>query len=412
MSQVCWAQDDFPLQPWLIVSLSILAGIIVVYLFRYFFLVLVPLRILRHTLYRVHVHGAENIPATGPALLVSNHVSHMDAAFILAGAPRRVRFLIWTPFLKVPVLGWFLRVVRVIPIDPASGPRSIVQSLRAASEALAAGELVCIFAEGGITRTGFLLPFYRGFEQILKKTPAPVIPVCLDHVWGSIFSYQGRKFFWKLPRHVPYRVYVNFGKPLPPTATPFEVRQAIQHLSADSAIRRSHHRKPVHRQFVRMAVRHPLRPCLIDENSSRPTLSYGATLVAAKILRSRLKPVLRDDRMVGVWLPPGQAAAVANIALAFLGKTSVNLNYSASQEINRSAIAQRCPRRPHRACSRTACRSTPVRASSFVTWRNFARRSAPWSASAECWLSTCCPAGSTSISCCVCASTTPTTWPP
>ena len=119
---------------------------------------------------------------------------------------------------------------------------------------------MCIFAEGGLTRTGFLLPFQRGFEQIVKRSPAPIIPICLDHVWGSIFSYQRRKFFWKWPKQIPYPVYVSFGEGLPATATPFEVRQAIQKLSADSAIRRAASRRPVHRQFVRMACRHPLRP--------------------------------------------------------------------------------------------------------------------------------------------------------
>src|SRR5205085_3454639 len=165
-----------------------------------------------------------------------------------------------------------------------AGPRSIVQSLRVASEALAAGELVCVFAEGGITRTGFMLPFHRGFEQILKKTPVPIIPVCLDHVWGSIFSYQGRRFFWKLPRHIPYRVHVSFGSPMPPTASAFLVRQAIQKLSADSAIRRSAERRPVHRQFVRMAVSHPLRQCILDANAAKPVIQYGEVLAAAKIL--------------------------------------------------------------------------------------------------------------------------------
>ena len=87
--------------------------------------------------------------------------------------------------------------------------------MRAASAALANGEAVCIFAEGGITRTGFLLPFHRGMEQILKKCPVPIVPVCLDHVWGSIFSFQGGKFFSKWPQMLPYPVTIAFGKPLP-----------------------------------------------------------------------------------------------------------------------------------------------------------------------------------------------------
>jgi acyl-[acyl-carrier-protein]-phospholipid O-acyltransferase/long-chain-fatty-acid--[acyl-carrier-protein] ligase len=308
--------------------------------FHYFFLVRLPLWLLTHTIYRVRSHGAENVPRTGPALLVSNHVSYIDAIVILAAQRHRVRFLVWAPFLGMPVLRVVLRLARVIPIDSRSGPRAIIQSLRAASDALAQGEVVCIFAEGGITRTGFLLPFTRGFEQIVKRSPVPIVPVCVDHVWGSIFSYQGRSFFWKLPQRVPYVVHVNFGPPLPPTADAFTVRQAIQLLSAESAVRRIPERKPVHRQFVRTAVRHPLRSCIVDSNYKPPMLNYGKTLTAVKILMRRLRPLLADDAMVGIWLPPSAGAAITNIAVACLGKTSVNLNYTSAPGIVQSAIRQ------------------------------------------------------------------------
>jgi acyl-[acyl-carrier-protein]-phospholipid O-acyltransferase/long-chain-fatty-acid--[acyl-carrier-protein] ligase len=210
---------------------------------RYGLLVRFPLWLLRHTIYRLDVQGRENLPADGPALLVSNHVSWIDAALIQAAQKRRIRFLVWAPFLGIPFLRLVLRGVKAIPIDGTAGPRAIVHALRQAGEALANGEVVCIFAEGGITRTGFLLPFQRGLEHIVKHTPAPIIPVCLDHVWGSIFSYQNKRFFWKWPKRLPFRVYLRFGKPLPATSTAFEVRQAIQKLSADSAVYRARKRQ-------------------------------------------------------------------------------------------------------------------------------------------------------------------------
>src|SRR5262249_7368436 len=105
-------------------------------------------------------------------------------------------------------------------------------------------------------------------------------------------------------------------------------------------IRRTPERKPVHRKFVRMACSHPLRPCLIDQNAPLPVMSYAATLTAVKILVRRLKPLLGDDPMVGVWLPPRTAGAVANIGLACMGKTSVNLNYTSAPNIVQSAIRQ------------------------------------------------------------------------
>lgn len=334
-----FAQSSLPLGdalPWVVAGTTLA----LVILFRHWTLVRFPLWVITHTIYRIHIHGRENIPKTGPVLIVSNHVSWLDAFLVMATAPRRVRFLIWAPFVNLPVVRWFLRASRVIPIDRNAGPRAIIQALRVASDALAEGDCVCIFAEGGITRTGFLLPFQRGFEQIVKKSPAPIVPLCLDHVWGSIFSFRQRRFFWKIPERVPRHVYVSVGAPMPAESNAFQVRQAIQRLSAESAVRRNRHMPLVHRQFVRMACRHPFRPCIIDANASKPVLKFGETLVGCKILCRRLKPALEGQQMVGVWLPSSAGGAMANICLALLGKTSVNLNYSVTQEVVQSTIRQ------------------------------------------------------------------------
>jgi acyl-[acyl-carrier-protein]-phospholipid O-acyltransferase/long-chain-fatty-acid--[acyl-carrier-protein] ligase len=332
-----WPIFDF----WWIVALVVLALAGLAIWQRHRVLVRLPLWLLRHTLYRVYVHGVENLPAQGAALLVANHVSYIDALLILAAQKRLVRFVIWAPMMGIPFLRWILRAGRVIPIDGTAGPRAIISALRTAGDALAQGELVGIFAEGGITRTGFLLPFQRGFEQIVKRWPAPIIPVYLDHVWGSIFSFQHRRFFWKWPTRIPYRVHIAFGKPLPATASAFEVRQAMQKLSAESAIRRAPERRPVHRQFVRIACRRPFLPCIVDPNNPRkPVFRYSEVLVGAKLLTNLLRPRLVDDKMIGVWLPPSLGGAVANIAVAFLGKTAVNLNYTATPGVIRSEVRQ------------------------------------------------------------------------
>jgi acyl-[acyl-carrier-protein]-phospholipid O-acyltransferase/long-chain-fatty-acid--[acyl-carrier-protein] ligase len=292
-----------------------------------------------HLLYRVKVYGSEIIPAQGPVLFVCNHVSYIDAFLVFMAQKRPIRFVMWAPYTRLPGLRILLRLTQVIPIDSSSGPRAIVQSLRLAGESLAKGEAVCIFAEGGITRTGFMLPFHRGFEQILKRTPAPVVPVCLDHVWGSIFSFRGGKVLWKWPQKLPYPIRIAFGQPMPPTATAVEVRQAIQKLSADCSIAAAGKRLPVHRQFIRMAARHPFRSCLIDSNTKK-IFRCGEALAGAMILAKKLRPLLGNTPMIGVWLPPSPGGAFANIALAILGKVSVNLNYTSSPEGVRSAIKQ------------------------------------------------------------------------
>ncbi len=291
-------------------------------------------------LYRLRVFGRENIPVRGGVLFVCNHVSFIDAFLVFLAQRRPVRFVIWAPYLRVPGMGLLLRLARVIPIDRSAGPRAIVKTLRQASAALRQGEVVCIFAEGGITRTGFLMPFQRGFEQVVKHAPVPIVPVCLDQVWGSIFSYQGGRFLWKWPQRIPYPVTVAFGPALPPSATACDVRQAIQKLSADCALWRSDERLPVHRQFVRMAARHPFRPCFIDPNNHGKITRYGEALAGAWLLGRMLRPLLGDDARVGVWLPPSVGGALANMALALLGRTSVNLNYSSSPQIVQSAMRQ------------------------------------------------------------------------
>jgi acyl-[acyl-carrier-protein]-phospholipid O-acyltransferase/long-chain-fatty-acid--[acyl-carrier-protein] ligase len=321
---------------------AVLVALVILFWLRPVLLVRISVWILCHTVYRLRVMGRENIPATGPALLVCNHVSYLDFVFLLAAQPRYIHFVIFAGWTRRFGLRHLLKWAGVIPIDRGGGPRSIVRSLRQASDALARGEVVCIFAEGRFTRTGFLLPFHRGFEQIVKHCPAPVIPTCLEHVWGSIFSYWGNRLIWKWPMELPYPLTVAFGQPLPATAQAAEVRQAVQKLWADSAVARSAGKRPVHRQFVRLACRHPFRSCIIDPLlGKKGTLSCGKVLVGATCLTRRLRPLLAaDERMVGLWLPPGAPAALANIALAFLGKVSVNLNYTSSPEVVQSAARQ------------------------------------------------------------------------
>src|SRR5437773_2479492 len=109
-----------------------------------------------------------------------------------------------------------------------------------------------------------MLPFRRGFERVAEETGAAVVPVWLDQLWGSVFSYRGGKMFWKRSRRPRYPVSVTFGPPLPAGASAAEARQALVELSAEAAKRRVRDVRPAHRQFLRMAARRPFRPCLYD----------------------------------------------------------------------------------------------------------------------------------------------------
>jgi acyl-[acyl-carrier-protein]-phospholipid O-acyltransferase/long-chain-fatty-acid--[acyl-carrier-protein] ligase len=322
-----------------ILILFALIALMLVWITRPLTIVRPVLWVIAQTIYRLRVTGQENIPRTGPILFVCNHVSYIDWFLLIAAQPRFVRFLVWAPYARAWGVRHILRWGRVIPVDGAMGPRAIVAALRSAGDALAQGEVVCIFAEGALTKTGFMLPFHRGFEQVLKRTPVPIVPVCLDHMWGSIFSYHGGKVLGKWPQEVPYPVSVAFGKPLPPNSSAAEVRLTIQKLSADVASDNADRRLALHRRFVRTAVWHPFRTCLGDSSTPK-FFRYFEILAAAIVLSGKLRPVLGSEPMVGVWLPPSIGAALSNIVLAFLGKTSVNLNYTAGADSIRSAIRQ------------------------------------------------------------------------
>jgi acyl-[acyl-carrier-protein]-phospholipid O-acyltransferase/long-chain-fatty-acid--[acyl-carrier-protein] ligase len=291
-----------------------------------------------HTLYRIHLEGRENVPAKGGALLVPNHVSMVDAVLLIASIDRPIRFLMFKGSYDHPLVKPFAKIMKVIPISAELRPREMIQSLRTATQALKDGEVVCIFPEGQMTRIGQMLPFRRGMERIMKGVEAPIIPVNLGGVWGSIFSFERGKFLWKMPRRIPYPVSVTFGKPMPPTTGSQETRQAVQELGAEAYKARKRYMRPLQRSFVQTARRHPFRFAMADGRT--PKLSFGGALTRAVFLARRLRSVWRDQAMVGILLPPSVPGALVNMAALLMGKVPANLNYTASNEILASCAKQ------------------------------------------------------------------------
>jgi acyl-[acyl-carrier-protein]-phospholipid O-acyltransferase/long-chain-fatty-acid--[acyl-carrier-protein] ligase len=297
-----------------------------------------PLWVLANTIYRLRVVGRSRVPERGGALLVVNHVSFIDAMVLTAALDRPVRFIMAANIYQVWWIRPIVKMLRAIPVKAGDGPREVMRSLNTATQAIQKGELVCIFAEGQITRTGQLLPFKRGLERIMKNTDAPIIPIQLDQLWGSVFSFSEGRFFWKWPRRIPFPLHVNVGEPLPHDTSAAEVRTAVQRLSSEAHMNRELESPLLGRAFVKTVRRHPFKMCVGDQ--MRPKLSYFMTYVGAIALARKLKPIVNDEKMIGVLLPQSVGGALLNIGLQLMGRVPVNLNYTASKEAMASSAEQ------------------------------------------------------------------------
>jgi acyl-[acyl-carrier-protein]-phospholipid O-acyltransferase/long-chain-fatty-acid--[acyl-carrier-protein] ligase len=294
--------------------------------------------VLSNTIYRLKVMGRENIPEEGGALLVANHVSFIDALVITASIDRPIRFIMADEIYQVRWIRPIAKMMNAIPISAMGGPRELVQSLRTATDAIQDGELVCIFAEGQISRTGQMLPFRKGFERIMKGVDAPIVPFYLDQLWGSIFSFANGKFFFKKPRRIPYPIGVCIGAPLPHESDSAFVRTAVQELGTDAYMLRELECPLLHRAFVRTVRRHPFMMAIGDGRT--PKLSYLKTYAGSIAMARKLKNLLGPEEMTGLLLPQSVGGALANVAIQFMGKVAVNLNYTASAQSIASAARQ------------------------------------------------------------------------
>ncbi|HYO25598.1 MAG TPA: MFS transporter, partial [Lacipirellulaceae bacterium] len=227
--------------------------------------------LLTHTFYRVRVHGRYHVPDEGPALLAPNHVSWLDGLLLVAVTARPVRIIVTHSLLSSWWARSLARIMGAIPLR--RGPKAVRSALDSAREALNAGEIVCIFPEGNITRSGQLQPFKPGLLQIIKGADAPVVPVYLDELWGSIFSFAGGKFFWKWPGPGGRRVSIWFGEPIKNPQNIYEVRNAVQTLGAQAVTARKMRTMVLPRIMIRKCRKAMFRWKIAD--SSDQHLSGG-----------------------------------------------------------------------------------------------------------------------------------------
>lgn len=294
---------------------------------------------LSKTVYRVRMKGLKNLPETGGALLVPNHVTWIDGILLLLASERPIRMVVFSGNFKNKLINALGRMFGVIMITP--GRRSVVKALDTAAKALDNGELVCIFPEGALTKSGQIQTFKPGMKKILDRceTDVPVIPIYLDGLWGSVFSFSGGKYFWKIPRQIPYPVWVHFGKPVSKASDVHEFRQAVSQLGAKAVNQRIRNESQMTCEFIRECKRNR-KPKIADSTGS--SLSGSEVLLRSMILRKLLRRhVLEDgEQYVGMLIPQSVGGAVTNMALALDKRIAVHLNYTVSAEVLNACCAQ------------------------------------------------------------------------
>jgi acyl-[acyl-carrier-protein]-phospholipid O-acyltransferase/long-chain-fatty-acid--[acyl-carrier-protein] ligase len=298
------------------------------------FLALVAMRVF----YRLRIIGADKLPIEGPALLIPNHVTWLDALLLSATNQRRIRFVMERRVYNTHVLRGLFRLLKVIPVSSEDGRKGLLEFMKQARTALDDGYMVCIFAEGELTRNGMLREFRGGFERIVKGTEYPIIPVYIGGAWGSILSYAHGRMMSTLPAFSPYPMTILFGDPMPSSSTAMEVRQAVMELSCDYFDSRKPRRRPLEQYLISSARKNWRRKAIADTSGKQ--LTYGQTLTGAVALAAKLEEHVGPAEHVGLLLPPSVGGVLANLALMLLGRIPVNLNYTASEAGILSAVQQ------------------------------------------------------------------------
>lgn len=290
-----------------------------------------PFRVLLALLYRKRVVGLEKLPKDEGCVVCSNHVSWIDGILILWILPRNVRFVVDGANFNGPIPMYLARAFDTILMT--SDRQSIARALRASREGLHRGDVIGIFPEGTISRTGQLQAFKPGLKSLVKGTEAPIVPMWLEGMWGSIFSFSGGKFFFKWPKKLRRTLTLYIGEPMPKTTPLEKVRTQVQMLGARATIDQRADFPILARRVIRMWKRRGRGIQAAD--SLGQEVGGRDLLIRVLALRRTLRREVfgADDEYVGVLLPPSVPAVAVNIALALDGRISANLNYTVSSEV-------------------------------------------------------------------------------
>ena len=289
-----------------------------------------------NSVYKVKIISSDNIPQGG-ALLIANHISYVDAALIQASVDRPIKFIMHKPIYDNKLIHPIVKKLSVIPIE--SGKKdSVEQALEEAKQSLINGELVCIFPEGAISRIGVLQPFKRGMERIMNGLiDIPIIPVYLDQVWGSIFSFKGGKVLWKIPREVPYPVTITFGKSLSSNTSSREAYIKMEELGMEVYQNRKELSQNISYRAIKSLRRNLFKTQVSDSLGNKIN---NLKLLCNSLYLSTIINKQTDKNQILIHLPNGIPSLIVNLSIQINNKISVNLNGTVSKDSQESIFSQ------------------------------------------------------------------------
>lgn len=285
--------------------------------------------------YKVLVQGMKNIPSKGGVLMLGNHVSWIDWAILQLASPRPVRFVMLRSIYDRWYLKWFLDLFGCIPIESGAQSR---KALDAVAESLNKGDVVCLFPEGAISRTGHLGEFRRGYERACENAndDVVIVPFYLRGLWGSQFSRSSRRLKTQNRPLLKRDLIVAFGKPLDKNTKADLLKRRVLDLSIQSWQEYIDNLPSIGKQWIDTAKRVGNKLAIIDTLGTE--LSAHRALAGASAMASRIAKL--PEHNIGVLLPTSAAGVITNMAVMLSGKTLINLNYTANEAGFLSALEQ------------------------------------------------------------------------
>jgi acyl-[acyl-carrier-protein]-phospholipid O-acyltransferase/long-chain-fatty-acid--[acyl-carrier-protein] ligase len=276
--------------------------------------------------YSLEVIGLQNIPEQGGVFMLGNHISWIDWAIIQIASPRPVRFVMEKGIYQRWYLQRFLDFFGVIPVSAGASKAALAKI----TELLNAGEVVCMFPEGTISRSGQLSEFRHGYEKAAAAAEGVILPFYLRGLWGTRFSRSSDRL--KSIRNDRFRqeIIIAFGQPLPIATKAEQLKQRIFELSLDSWQRYTDSLQTIPVAFLETVKRMGSEPAIADSNGN--FLSYyklGAAVTGLSLLLGKNS----REQNIGLLLPASSAGAITNLAVLMCSKTAVNLNFTSSNEV-------------------------------------------------------------------------------